>query len=198
MLNRSLFICIIVLTGFYSNLLGQTVSGDSVNRIEGKIQQISHEDLEELHSPKKATLLSAVLPGAGQIYNKKYWKAPVIWAGIAGALYASQIARTNYQEYREEYILELGYPDTQSKYHDTGITLSYLKDNKNFYRVQMETAYVIAGAIYLLQILDANVDAQLMTFDVSDDLSLNVLPQAIPNQLRPSPTMGVTFALKFK
>ena len=68
----------------------------------------------------------------------------------------------------------------------------------NYYRQMMETSYVIAGAVYLLQILDANVDAQLMSFDVSDDLSMDVIPKAIPNQYNPTPTMGLTLALKLK
>lgn len=187
----------LVYTSLFSGLLGQTARDNSGNQVTGKEVKLSHEDLATLHSPKKATILSAVLPGAGQIYNKKYWKLPIVWGGIGVALYSSQIARTEYQIFREEYILELGYPTTQSQYHDI-YSISYLEDVKDSYRIQMETSYVIAGAIYLLQILDANVDAQLMSFDVSDDLSMDILPQAIPNQWRPSPTMGVTFALNFK
>ncbi|MFT4754607.1 MAG: hypothetical protein ACI9GM_000591 [Salibacteraceae bacterium] len=178
-------------------VIAQKVSGDSTAQFEGKKQQISHEDLEEYHSPKKATILSACLPGAGQIYNKKFWKLPIIWGGIGTAIYFGEVNKKQYHFYRNEYILELGYPLTQSQFHEVA-TLASIRDTKNSYRTWMETSYVVAGVIYILQIVDANVDAQLMTFDVSDDLSLNVIPEGIPNQLRPTPTMGFTFALKFK
>ena len=177
--------------------IAQTITGDSVSQFKSKSKVISHEDLEDLHSPKKATILSAIIPGAGQIYNRKYWKAPIVWAGIGTALYVSQQHRDNYHFYRDEYLLELNYPKTQSQFHGQATEAS-LRDLKNSYKQWMETSYIVAGVIYVLQILDANVDAQLMTFDVSDDLSLNVVPEAIPNQLRPQPTMGLTFALQLK
>lgn len=197
MLKHLVFISIFFLFGIGHQSFAQTVSGEPVSRFEGKVEKIKHEDLEKFHSPKKATILSACLPGAGQIYNKKYWKAPIVWVGIGTALYIGQINNEKYQFYRNEYLLELDYPITQSQYHDQ-VTISSLRDVKDSYRKWMETSYVVAGVIYILQIVDANVDAQLMTFDVSDDLSLNFIPQAIPNQRNPKPTMGMTFALKFK
>jgi hypothetical protein len=185
----------------FALFLGISLSGNSQEDtassqiIEGEIQKtMSHEDLYALHSPKKATLLSVFLPGAGQIYNKKYWKAPIVWAGIGTALYLSQDYRKEYQFWRDQYIRRL----------DTSLTDDYpnasdasLQDIKDTYRLQMETAYIVAGAIYILQILDANVDAQLMTFDVSDDLSLQMEPYAYPNQLNQA-VMGLTLRLNFK
>lgn len=197
MLRHRLLILFICVFSFSVDGFSQTVTGDSINRFSGDVQPIEHEDLENYHSPKKATWLSVFIPGAGQIYNKKYWKAPIIWGGIGTALYVSQIHRENYQFYKNEYILEAGYPATQSQFHGQATEAS-LRDLKNSYRQWMETSYVVAGAIYILQILDANVDAQLMSFDVSDDLSLNIIPEGIPNQLNPTPTLGATLAFKFK
>ena len=197
MLKHSVLLLFFCLLGFGNIGFSQVVTGDSVSQFEGKKQKIKHEDLEKLHSPKKATILSACLPGAGQIYNKKYWKVPIVWAGIGTSLYVAQLQKENYHFYRDEYLLELGYPNTQSQFHGQA-TESSLRDVKDSYRTWMETAYVVAGVFYILQILDANVDAQLMTFDVSDDLSLNFIPEGIPNQMNPQPTMGMTFALKFK
>jgi hypothetical protein len=197
MLNNRFYILLLFLIGLAATGYSQKVVADSSSIFEGEIEHIDHKDLEELHSPKKATILSAVFPGAGQIYNKKYWKLPIIWGGIATSLYLSQVNRDLYQEFRTEYILELGYPDTQSKYHGQA-TIASLESTKNEYKKWMETSYIVAGVIYVLQILDANVDAQLMTFDVSDDLSFNVVPGAYPNLVKPSPTMGVTLSLNFK
>lgn len=197
MLKYQKLILIIVFLVAGITAFSQEVIKDSTGRFEGQIEHINHEDLELIHSPKKATILSAVLPGAGQIYNKKYWKPPVIWIGIGTSLYLSQVYRVQYQDFKSEYILELGYPATQSKYHGQA-TLQSLESTKNAYKQWMETSYIVAGVIYILQILDANVDAQLMTFDVSDDLSMNVIPTAYPNLVRPSPTMGLTVSLNFK
>ena len=197
MIKLKLFLFVFISLTCLNNGMAQKAKTDTSAVFQGEEKKMSHEDLDLHHSPKKASLLSAVLPGAGQIYNKKYWKAPVIWVGIGAAIYVSQLNRALYQEYRTEYILELGYPTTQSQYHDQ-TTLAHLEDVKNSYKQQMETSYIVAGAIYILQILDANVDAQLMSFDVSDDLSLNFLPEAIPNQLKPEPVLGLTLCLNFK
>ncbi len=197
MVKLKLFLFILISFASVNTGISQKSKADTTNVFKGEEKKMTHEDLALMHSPKKATILSAILPGAGQVYNKKIWKAPIIWVGIGTALYVSQLNRNLYQEYRTEYILELGYPTTQSQYHDQ-TTLAYLEDLKNSYKQQMETSYIVAGAIYILQILDANVDAQLMSFDVSDDLSLNLIPNAIPNQLKPEPVLGLTFCLNFK
>ena len=191
---------IFIFTLFFGISLGgysQNVSQDSSGIFEGEIKKVSHSELEDYHSPKKATILSAVIPGAGQIYNKKYWKVPVVWVGIGTSIYLSQMYRNLYHEFRTEYLLELEYPKTQSKYHGQA-TLASLESTKNAYKQWMETSYIVAGAIYVLQILDANVDAQLITFDVSDDLSMNISPTAYPNALKPTPTMGLTLSLNIK
>jgi len=186
-----------LLLGLSQTGQSQVVIHDSTSIFEGEIKKVKHADLEEFHSPKKATIMSAIIPGAGQIYNKKYWKAPVIWIGIGTSLYLSQMYRDLYHDFRTEYLLELGYPATQSKYHDQA-TLASLESTKNAYKQWMETSYIVAGVIYVLQILDANVDAQLITFDVSDDLSMNIIPTAYPNLTNPSPTMGLTLSLNLK
>lgn len=192
MLKQRFVFCFFILFGIAMSGYTQAISGDTTAQFEGKKEKLSHEDLAKYHSPKKATLLSTFIPGAGQVYNKKYWKVPIVWGGIGVSLYASQLNRDYYHEYRENYLLSL-----EGNYTGNETSLS-LQSTMHYYRQMMETSYVIAGAIYLLQILDANVDAQLMSFDVSDDLSMNVIPQAIPNQYNPTPTMGLTLALKLK
>ena len=194
---RFTLVLIIVFGLFHVGYSQKVTKQDSSSIFEGEIQKVKHSDLEEFHSPKKATIMSAIIPGAGQVYNKKYWKAPVIWVGIGTSLYLSQVYREQYHEFRNEYLLELGYPATQSKYHDQA-TLASLESTKNAYKQWMETSYIVAGVIYILQIVDANVDAQLITFDVSDDLSMNIVPGAYPNSMKPSPTMGLTVSLNLK
>ena len=192
MLKQRFVFCFLFLIGFGLSGFSQATGVEPTVKIEGKKEKFSHEDLAKYHSPKKATIMSTFIPGAGQVYNKKYWKVPIVWGGIGVALYASQLNRDLYHSKRTEYLASI-----DGTYTGNETELS-LESSMQYYRQMMETSYVIAGAVYLLQILDANVDAQLMSFDVSDDLSMNVLPQAIPNQYNPTPTMGLTFALKLK
>jgi hypothetical protein len=103
--------------------------------------------------------------------------------------------RNQYHYWKDQYIRRL---DTNLTDDFPSATVQSLEDIKSSYKQDMETAYIVAGAIYILQILDANVDAQLMSFDVSDDLSLDVTPYSIPNFYQPKPTYGVTLCLKFK
>ena len=159
--------------------------------------KITHENLDKIHSPKKATILSAVIPGAGQIYNKKYYKAPIIWAAFGVSLYLAFDYRSEYQFWKNEYLLELGYPNTESQYHGQ-ITTAGLLDFKDTYKRWMELSFISMGAIYVLQILDANVDAQLLTFDVSDDLSLNLRPDSFKIPQKPVQAFGLALTLQFK
>lgn len=188
------------LTFFFTGILlfsahSQKVGNDSIRVIEGEVKTVAHEDLELVHSPKKATILSACLPGAGQIYNKKWWKAPIVWGGIGTALYLSQQHRNDYHFWKDQYIRRV---DTDLEDDYPNASNASLENQMETYRKWMETSYIVAGAIYVLQILDANVDAQLMSFDVSDDLSLNVQPNVYIDRRQQQATYGLTFKLGFK
>ncbi len=184
-----------MVASFATTSFGQKVITDSTAVFEGEKKTVKQEDVELEHSPKKATILSAIFPGAGQIYNKKYWKLPIIWGGIGVSLYLSQDNKNEYQFWKDQYIKRLD-PNQEDDYPQASD--ASLENQMTTYRKWMETSYVVAGAFYILQILDANVDAQLMTFDVSDDLSLNVRPDAYMNQRIQKPTYGLTLTLGFK
>lgn len=193
-LSHFILIFIVVLGyPFWGNT--QEVQIDSNGTVKGDIQHINHEALALIHSPKKATILSATLPGAGQIYNKKWWKAPIVWGGIGVAIYLSQDYRIQYQIWKDQYIRRV---DTSLTDDYPNAPTSSIENNMLTYRKWMETSYIVAGAIYVLQILDANVDAQLMSFDVSDDLSLNVQPNVFINRRQQRATYGLTLRLGFK
>jgi hypothetical protein len=176
--------------------ISQTPTGKETGTFEGEVvHPIAHEELELYHSPKKATILSAVLPGAGQIYNNKWWKAPIVWIGMGTALYLSQDYRTEYQFWKDQYVRRVN-PDQTDDYPNA--STPSLENQMVTYKQWMETSYIVMGAIYVLQILDANVDAHLMSFDVSDDLSLNIRPDAQWNMALNKPTCGLTLKLAFK
>lgn len=186
-----LFLCFI--TSFV--LLAQVKSDSNMYVKGGKQKKMSHADLAKEHSPKKAAILSLCLPGAGQVYNKKYFKAPLIFAAFGTALYASQWQRDKYNHYKAEYKLMV---DTNQTSIYEGIrSEAYIKDARDYHKKWMEISYIAMGLIYALQILDANVDAHLMSFDVGDDLSMQVLPNTWRTRHSPHQAFGLTMKLHF-
>ena len=159
-----------------------------------------------LTRPGKATLLAAVLPGAGQIYNHSYWKLPLVY----GALGATIGLEVHYQQGFSEFSraadlvstgqLELNDPDLgprASKFR----SLEGLQQGVQFYRGYRDIFYLYIGIAYSLQVVDALVDAHLKDFDVSDDLSLHWQPALLPVPGRPLalPTApGVAFSLRVR
>lgn len=125
------------------------------------------------HSPRIATLLSAVVPGAGQVYNRKYWKVPVLYAGLGVLGYMIIDNRKNYIYYRDAFKAksDLSLTDKFPTW-----TADQLKQRKDYYRGNMELSVMISVGVYFINIVDATVDAHLFGFDMSEDLSLSVHP----------------------
>jgi len=147
------------------------------------------------HSPRKAALMSACLPGLGQIYNKKYWKLPVIYVGAGVITYFTILNSDSLRNYNNAYKLRMdGDPATIDKYES-----KYSDDNllqiKNFYRRNLELTVIFAVGLYALNIIDASVDAHLFEFDINDDLSMKVTPLFIA--ARDFSMTGLSFSLKF-
>ena len=134
------------------------------------------------HSAKKAALQSALLPGLGQIYNKKYWKLPIIYAGFAGLGFAIGFNTRKWRTFSDAYSLRIDDdPSTQDDF--VGV---YSDDNlltfKNFYKRNMDLSIIFTAVLYALNIIDAAVDAHLFEYDISDDLSLRMDPVFNINQ----------------
>ncbi|MDD4149159.1 MAG: DUF5683 domain-containing protein [Bacteroidales bacterium] len=160
--------------------------------------QKTKKDPEQAHSPRKATIYSAILPGLGQFYNKKYWKIPIVYAGMGTFSY---IAIQNQQEFNRYKTALLQRLDGQEDeftingsqiYNDQAI-LNYM-DN---YRKNRDLCIIATALFYAIQIVDANVDANLFDFDITDDLSLRILPQPINNYFTRTPMLGIGCTLKF-
>lgn len=150
------------------------------------------------HSPKKAALLSAILPGAGQVYNKKYWKLPIIYAGAAGLAYSFQFNHSRYIKYRDAYKFRI---DNDASTTDDYIGV-YSDDNLNtlqkYYHRYRDLTVIGFAALYALNIIDASVDAHLFTFDVSDDLSMKIQPTLINTVGMNNYTGGINLSMSFK
>jgi hypothetical protein len=127
---------------------------------------------ENYKNPKKATLLSATLPGAGQVYNGKAWKIPILYGGFATNIYFIDFNNQRYQALREA----LFQFDKKEPNNFPSLNRDGLVRQVNFWRRNRDLNYFLFIGIYALNIIDAQVDAHLSTFDVSDDLSFRFEP----------------------
>jgi hypothetical protein len=175
------------------DLTGQenpTASGDSIRR-EREVRKTIYS------APRKASIMSAIIPGLGQAYNRKFWKIPVIYAGLGGFGYMFAVNNAEYRYYRKHLIAY--YDDDPATENTTFYSGEQLQSQKLYYRKLRDFAGIGIGIIYLLNIVDANVDAHLRTFDVSDDLSLQLSPGIDGlslSQGRIAPGLRMTFTLK--
>lgn len=149
---------------------------------------------ENYHSPKKATIYSAVLPGLGQAYNKKYWKMPVIYVGIGAFTYLAIQNQSEFSRYKSAYLLR---QDGELDEFDGIYNNQALLDFMDQYRKTRDLCFIGIIVVYAIQIVDANVDANLFNFDINDDLSLRVFPQTLNNNFTRTPTVGVGVRLNF-
>ena len=133
-------------------------------------------DTKAIKSAHKASTLSAVIPGAGQVYNKKYWKVPIIYASLATSIYFIKDNQSKLKTYQDAYITRSngGADDYIDIYND-----SQLLTIADYYERNRDVSYIIAAAVYLLNIVDASVDAHLFDFDISEDLSLKTTPRIV-------------------
>lgn len=144
---------------------------------------------------RKATIMSAVFPGLGQIYNRKYWKAPVIYAALGGLGYWGVTNHVKYKYYSTN--LKYIHDNDESTVNETPYNSSQLVDQKRYYQKYRDIAIMVGALVYLVNVIDANVDAHLKTFDVSDDLSLQLNPYSNldhNNKLQ----AGLSLKIKFK
>ncbi|MCR5574062.1 MAG: hypothetical protein K6F78_04495 [Bacteroidaceae bacterium] len=144
-------------------------------------------------NPTKATWMALVFPGGGQIYNKKYWKLPIFYAGFAGCAYALTWNNRMYKDYSSAYkdavnnnwtaksITELIPKRYLERTSSTQVT-ELLRKRKDTYRRYRDISVFAFIAVYALSVIDAYVDAELSNFDISPDLSMRVKPAVIDNQ----------------
>lgn len=164
-------------------------------------------------NPQKALWLALVLPGAGQIYNRKYWKLPIIYGGFVGCIYAMTWNNMMYKDYSQAYLdISDSDPTTESynKFLHLGAKIddsnkerykTIFKNRKDKYRRWRDLSFFVMIGVYALSVIDAYVDAELSQFDISKDLSLRVSPAVINNRSSSNPidssSFGVNCSLNF-
>ena len=185
------------------------VAQDDVNSL------VADSTFLKSHSPRKAALYSALVPGMGQLYNKKYWKAPVVYTGFGVLVYFVIFNTTHYADWKgglvdfidtipgtDSYLKLISdkidpstfdpilFPETYNPSSAVWFE-SQLKNGMNYYRRNRDLSYIGLGLWYIITIIDATVDAHLFDYDVGDDLSLHIEPR-----VRRSPYSYETIGLK--
>ena len=174
--------------------LPKTIEVDSLVTIQNPINPLS---------PAKAAFYSAVLPGLGQAYNKRYWKIPIVYGGLATGIYFYSNNNKEYNRYRDAYKSRLAGLTTDEFYFDAEgnpltsprVTTDGLQRGQKFYRKNKEISLLVTLGIYALNIIDANVDAHLMQYNVDENLSL--APHFKINEIDRTSNLGLTLNFNF-
>lgn len=168
--------------------------------------------------PIRALWLSLIFPGAGQIYNRKYWKLPIVYGGFLGCAYALTWNNQMLRDYSQAY-LDIMDSDPNTKSYEKMLPIGYdisgreeqfkeiFKNKKNYFRKYRDMSIFAFFAVYAIAAIDAYVDAELSSFDISEDLTLRVTPAVISTRstapshqqmsLQPEQGLGVAFHLSF-
>ncbi len=154
-------------------------------------------------SPAKAAFLSAVLPGLGQAYNKKYWKIPLVYGALGTSVFIYSWQNKEYNRYRDIYKRRIaGFTDDEFYFDGQGnkldtprVTTEGLVRGQKYYRKNKELWLLITAGLYALNIIDANVDAHLLQYNVDENLSL--APHYEFNQINAKSNLGLTVNFKF-
>ena len=157
-------------------------------------------------APSKAAFYSAVIPGLGQIYNKRYWKVPIVWGAIGGSAYMYAWNNNQYQSFRTAFKRrQAGFTDDE--YYDINgdnavgddpdLDTDDLEYQQERFQSDRDLWLVAAIGLYALNIVDANVDAHLKQFNIDDDLSIDFEPYLDFNQVTNSPNYGMALIIKF-
>lgn len=185
------------------NARAQKLEVDSTRIVE------MDQQTEEVHSPRKATIYSAILPGLGQAYNKKYWKIPVIYAGFATMGYFIYWNNDNYQIMKQAYNdFTDDNPDTNSHLNLDGAQFydltresdaqsfrTNVQRQQDYYRRNRDLLIISIIGFYGLNLIDASVDAHFFDFDISEDLTMNWQP--VMYHFNQQPVYGINCSFSF-
>jgi hypothetical protein len=162
-------------------------------------QQITADDIqksinEDPLRPARAAFYSAVLPGLGQAYNKRYWKVPIVYGALGVSIYAYDRNQKNYLRYRDAYKRRIaGYNDDE--FQGLIASTDRLIDGQDFYKRNRDRSMLFILGFYFLNILDANIDAHLKQYNVNSDLSFKPYFDVAPTDA--TPIAGMRVALSF-
>ena len=148
-----------------------------------------------------ATFYSAAFPGLGQFYNRRYWKVPLAWAAVGTGIFVYQFNQTQYLRYRDAFKLRNAGFTTDEFYDINGdgvgpdVSDSALEQAQKGSQSQRDSSVLIAIGLYLLNVIDASVDAHLKPFNVTEDLSIKMNPVIQPLSIGPGTETGIKLTI---
>ena len=159
----------------------QPYSDDYKLSIDSSMSKNRVKEKRSWSNPKKATIFALALPGSGQIYNKKYLKAGIVYGGFAGLAYMYDFNRDSLSKYQTIYAAKIdGDTNTIDLYPNR--SEAAVKSDRDFHRKYRDLSLIGFVVLYALQAIDANVDAHLKEFNLNDDLSLKLIPNVYANR----------------
>ncbi len=189
---------------------GEAYAADSVaDGAKTKPDEWVRREIEFSPNPTRAVWLSALFPGLGQIYNRRYWKLPIIVGGYMGLGYAVSWNNTMLTDYTRAYAdlldndpssksyMDLFAPNVKEEDVDKSWLQRVLRSKKNYFRRNRDLCIICMVGVYLLAMVDAYVDASLSHFDISPDLSMDVQPALLQDGRQRYPSVGLVWALNF-
>lgn len=177
--SGGLLLILFLATGF--SAFSQETKSDSIGAKKPKVE----------HSPRRATIYSAVLPGLGQIYNRKYWKVPLVYGGFATLGYFINFNNEQYTTYRQAYSDIIDNDPNTTSYMKLNVNPSLLlperisnfteqlRSAKDYWRRNRDLVVIGTVVFYALNVIDASVDANFFNFDISDELTINWVPAPV-------------------
>lgn len=138
---------------------------------------------EFVPNPKKAGMYSSIMPGLGQIYNRQYWKLPIVYAGVAAAGYFIQTNLSQYRTYRKAYIYRIDNDPATVDEFEGRYSQQDLKSLQDGFRGYLDITILVTAVGYSLQIIDAVASAHLRNFDISPSISMQMQPVIQPNYI---------------
>lgn len=196
-MQRIQIICVCLLFAITSQTFAQKDS-TQVKGLKVKGAITVTDDFYNPLSPSKAAFYSAIFPGMGQIYNKRYWKAPIVWGGMATSIYFYLDNNKEYKRFRRAFKQrEAGLQD-EFTLDDGSLLISRdgLVNAQNILRQNRDLSLLATIVIYALQIVEASVNAHLMQFNTSDNLALKPVIIQDPSMIY-APTIGMSFKFRF-
>ncbi|MBO0322123.1 hypothetical protein J0X14_07435 [Muricauda sp. CAU 1633] len=179
--------------------LAQNLEGEGIT-----IQEVTYEKKQiNPLAPSKAAFYSAILPGLGQIYNKRYWKVPLVYGAIGTGIYVYSFNNTEYRRTRDAFKRRLAGFEDDEFFDINGdgsgpdVSDEALQDAQEARQRDRDLALVITIAMYALNIIDANVDAHLKQYNVDDNLSVDFKPYLDLNPMTNQPNYGMALVVKF-
>ncbi|WP_236262939.1 DUF5683 domain-containing protein [Aggregatimonas sangjinii] len=159
-------------------------------------------------APSKAAFLSAIFPGMGQVYNKRYWKVPIVYAAIGTGIYVYDLNNEQYNRYRDAFkrrqagfnddeFWDFQTPDDGNIPDEPFVPNTALEDAQERFQRDRDLALVVTIILYALNIVDANVDAHLKQFNIDDDLSIDWHPYLNVDPIMTTPNYGMAVVVRF-